>query len=105
MVGPRSSTQWSVLDKRQKACVSILESNLKDIISPFSRRLAPLYLNLAPEEMEVANLVRHGKTTKQIAEFLTVSTQAIDYHRKNIRNKLGIKNRKTSLRPHPLSTQ
>ena len=89
-------------DKR--LVVSILEANLKDVISPFSRKLAPLYLNLAPEEMEGANLVRHGKTTKQMAEFLTLSTQAIGYHRKSIRNKLGIKNRKTNLRTHLLST-
>ena len=93
----------SGLDERQEACVSILESNLDDIISAFSRRLSSLYLNLTPAEMEVANLVRHGKTTKEIAEFLNVSSQTIDSHRKNIRRKIGIRNKKANLRCHLLS--
>jgi PAS domain S-box-containing protein len=93
----------SGLDERQEACVSILESNLDNIISAFSRRLSSLYLNLTPAEMEVANLVRHGKTTKEIAEFLNVSSQTIDSHRKNIRRKIGIRNKKANLRCHLLS--
>jgi DNA-binding CsgD family transcriptional regulator len=97
--------QRTGLDERKKAFVSILESNLNDIISPFSRRLSSMYLNFTPTEMEVANLVKHGKTTKEIAQFLNVSNQAIEFHRKNIRRKLGIQNKKANLRTHLLSMQ
>ena len=95
--------QRTGLDKRQKAYISILESNLNEIISPFSRRLSSMHLNLTPTEMEVANLVKNGKTTKEIAEFLNVSSHAIDFHRRNIRRKLGIQNKKANLRIHLLS--
>jgi DNA-binding CsgD family transcriptional regulator len=91
--------QRTGLDKRQKVYVSILESNLTDIISPFSRRLSSLYLDLTPTEMEVANLVKHGKTTKEMAELLDLSGRTIDTHRDNIRRKLGIKTKKTPESP------
>jgi len=93
----------SGLDERQKAFVSILESNLNDIVSPFSSRLSSQYLNFTPAEMQVANLVRYGKTTKEIAEFLNVSTQTIESHRKNIRRKMGLKSKRANLRTHLIS--
>ena len=67
------------LDKRQKVYVSSLESNLTDIISPFSRRLSSLHLDFTPTEMEVANLVKYGKTTKEIAELLNLSGRTIGH--------------------------
>jgi DNA-binding CsgD family transcriptional regulator len=93
----------SGLDARQKAYLEIVESNLNDIISPFLHQLSSKYLSLTPREIQVAGLVREGKTTKEIAEILSISTNAVDFHRKNVREKLGLKNRSANLRTHLLS--
>jgi PAS domain S-box-containing protein len=95
----------SGLNDTQKAYVEILERNLNDIISPFSRRLSSTYLKFTPAEMQVANLVKHGRTSKEIAEILNLSNLTIASHRKSIRKKIGITRKKGSLRTHLLSLQ
>ncbi|HPC46972.1 MAG TPA: LuxR C-terminal-related transcriptional regulator, partial [Deltaproteobacteria bacterium] len=91
------------LDDKQRTCLEILEANLGDIVSPFLKTLSSQYLNLTPTEIQVANLIREGKSTKQIAGVLGISERAIEFHRTNIRDKLGLKNSKTNLRSYLLT--
>ncbi|MEN6317189.1 MAG: PAS domain S-box protein [Syntrophaceae bacterium] len=86
------------LDPECKAILEIIELNLKKIISPFSQRLSSKYLNFTPMEIKVANLIREGKTTKEIATFMGVSVNAINHHRHHIREKIGLLAKKKNLR-------
>jgi DNA-binding NarL/FixJ family response regulator len=91
------------LNESQLANVRIIEDNLKDIVSPFLRNLTIEHLDFTPREIQVTSLVKEGRSTKEITELLNISATAIDFHRKNIRMKLGIKNKKTNLRSFLLS--
>jgi PAS domain S-box-containing protein len=95
----------SRLTERQKNLLEIIESNLNDIVSPFARGLSNSFLKLTPTEIHVASLIRKGKTTKEIADMLNLSAKTIEFHRDNIRTKIGIKNKKINLRTHLLSIQ
>jgi len=93
------------LDDRQKTFLSIIESNLNEIISPFTRKMSLKYLNLTPTEIRIANLIRHGNPSKEIAELLNVSPRTVETHRKNIRRKIGLEGNRKNLRSHLLSLQ
>ena len=93
----------SRLNTNQETLVNILDSNLNNIISPFISKLSFKFFSLTPMEIKVANLVKEGKTNKEIAELLCLSKNTILFHRYNIRRKLKLKNKKINLRSHLLS--
>jgi PAS domain S-box-containing protein len=86
------------LDDIQKEILQMMEFTLKDIVSPFLQKLPLAFLHLTPSEIQVANLVKHGKTTKEIAHILSLSGKTIEFYRKRIRQKVGITNKLINLR-------
>ncbi|MDB4610003.1 PAS domain S-box protein [Verrucomicrobia bacterium] len=91
------------LDTAQASYLSVLEANIDDIASPFYHRLSTHLLNFTPTEIEVSNMIKQGMTTKAIASYLNVSTRTIDFHRRNIRKKIGLDNEKVNLRTYLMS--
>jgi len=85
-------------DETTKSYLNILESNLNDIISPFLQRPSIKNSRLTPAQIQVANLVKEGKTTKEIADLLGLSQRTIEDHRKSIRTKLGIVGKNINLK-------
>ena len=79
------------LDSRQKKCVTLLELNLDEIMSPFLLKMSKDFVDLTPTEIKIANFLKDGMCTKEIADSLCVSVRTIESHRSNIRKKLGLK--------------
>ena len=82
---------------------SLAESYLVDIVSPFIRKLSTKHLQLTHKEVLVANLLKSGKTSKEISDLLNITVKGVEFHRDKIRSKLGIKNTATNLSSYLLS--
>lgn len=88
------------MDEETQTYLNIIKSNLNDLISPLANTLSSRYLELTPSEIQVADLIKEGKTSKDIASMLNVSPKAVSFHRGNLRKKLGLLNKKTNLRTY-----
>ena len=91
------------LSEKDRTFVNILDDHLNDIISPLMQNFNNAGVMLTPQELQVALLVKDGKTTSEIAGILFVSETTISFHRKNLRHKLGLRNRQANLRSFLLS--
>lgn len=91
------------LNEKQGIYLTILESNLKDIISPFSPKLTSRHYKFTKSELQIAKLVRMGITSKEIAELMGLSRRTIESHRDRIRKKIGLDSRKRNLRTFLMS--
>lgn len=92
-------------DYGQRETLKVIKSNLVDIISPFGRALSLGFPKLTHKEIQIANLIKEGRTSKEIAALLHLSERTITTHRDNIRKKIGLKAQKVNLRTHLLSMQ
>lgn len=90
------------LKDRQRTFLDIIDVNLSHITAPFESSKETPNLLFTPMETQIANLVQYGRTTKDIAEALSVSTKTVAFHRNAIRRKLGIQNKKIGLRKYLL---
>lgn len=93
------------LESRERTTVEIIHERLNEVISPFLNRLSSLNIMLTPQEINVATLVREGRTSKEIADVLMISVSAVDFHRKHIRKKLNMTGSGKNLRSQLLSLQ
>lgn len=90
------------LGKRERTMVEIIEERLNEITSPFLNRLSGLNTILTPQEIKVATMVREGRSSSEIADVMEVTVAAVDFHRKQIRKKLGLTGAATNLRSYLL---
>lgn len=90
--------QKGSIEPKYKAYAEIIAANLDQIVSPFLGSIRRF--NFTPREIEVANLICDGKTTKEIAEIIGVAPSAVHSHRDKIRKKLGLNRESVNLRSY-----
>jgi PAS domain S-box-containing protein len=81
----------------QERIIEQLETDLRNIASPFMSKIKSEFDGLSPRELEVCRLIKNGMTSKQIAEALNLSPMTIHKYRELIRKKLGLVNVDTNL--------
>ncbi|MDD5713055.1 MAG: PAS domain S-box protein [Smithellaceae bacterium] len=86
-----------------RVSLSVLESNLMEISSDFVYNLASCYPNLTPKEIQVANLVKEGKSSGEISHVMGVSLGTVNAHRNNLRRQMRLGKGGANLRSHLLA--
>lgn len=72
-----------------EALAPIIEANIKKSVYPFTSSFSAVYRKLTPTEVQVADLIKAGKTSKEIAGVLNISARSVNFHRANIRGRTG----------------
>lgn len=77
--------------------LEILEEGIKIILErdqdDFMERLS----SLTPRELEICQLIKEGKSSKQISSSMNISLGTVQKHREKVRKKLGITNKAINL--------
>ncbi|MEM1130649.1 MAG: LuxR C-terminal-related transcriptional regulator [Pseudomonadota bacterium] len=92
-------------DDAADAYLDLLEESLKSITSLMSDEMTDALEALTPSEKDIALMVMRGQTTKDIARTLSREPSTIEFHRNNIRKKLGLRKSGQNLRTKLRSIQ
>ncbi|WP_022849612.1 PAS domain S-box protein [Limisalsivibrio acetivorans] len=85
-------------DERSRSMThSILKSTLRSMVNTSPAKQNAAMGKLSKTEKNVCLLIQADYSTKRIAEEMCVSVETVQTHRKNIRKKLGIKDRTVNL--------
>jgi PAS domain S-box-containing protein len=87
----------SGLNIEQKKLLSLINENVQKISSSFIKNLNSKYSTLTPKELQIAEHIRSGKTSKEMAGMMNISPRTVDVLRYSIRKKLGLNNKKANL--------
>ncbi|WP_457573382.1 PAS domain-containing protein [Desulfolithobacter sp.] len=89
--------QQTELEPMARLFVETAMANVKQILSSHGAELSTGLLRLTPMELKIAELVREGMQTKEIAARLGLSPATVNTHRRNIRKRLGLNKKSTNL--------
>jgi len=89
--------------EHMQTLLEIIETNTRESLSNLTGTLPSAYWLLTAMEVQVADLIKAGRSSKEIASILKITPRSVFFHRTNIRRKLGLQNTKTNLRTHLVS--
>ena len=92
--------EHSGLSGGQKQLLDVIRMNLNEVAGSPMPELSAKYYIFSPGELQVANLIRQGRTTKDVARLLNVSPRTVESYRNSIRKKLGLKKKKVNLKTY-----
>lgn len=87
----------SLKNDHEKEYLEILTGHLHSVGTSFIKKLSNPDLGLTRKEILVADLVRQGKSTREIAKLLSLKRRSVEAYRNKIRKKLHINNKKIRL--------
>jgi len=90
----------SGLNESQQQLLRVIRMNLNEVVGSPMPELSAKYYIFSPGELQVANLIRKGRTTKDMARLLNISPRTVESYRNNIRKKLGLKSKKVNLKTY-----
>src|SRR5688572_18985788 len=82
------------LDRRE---VDLLQRGLDEVTGRDIDQFKNNVRKLTPRELDILEMIRNGRSSKQIAEALDLSSQTVHKHRQSIRRKLQIDHREINL--------
>ena len=84
-------------DNFQQALLKIVLSNLNELTSSCNQNHKYYSSKLTPTQIQIADFIKQGHTTKEIASLLNLSPSTIACHRQEIRKRLSLTHKKTNL--------
>jgi len=81
----------------QESLLKIIQSNLDEVTSSFAHNHKDHLSKLTPTQIQIADLIKQGQSTKEIAFLLNLSPSTIACHRQEIRKRLSLTNKKINL--------
>lgn len=87
-------------DPESRSCLDVIHQNILEVFSPVINTLVGMSIQLTPQEAQVVVLIKTGMQTKEICEAMNISANTVNFHRKNIRAKLGLTNKRLNLRTY-----
>ncbi len=91
----------TALTKQAQVHIQTLQENLRALTSPFLSRIKA-NAHLTTTELQIADYIKKGRSSKQIGAIMRLSPGTVDFHRNRIRKKLNLRGKKVSLQEYLL---